>query len=126
MRRPVEGRVVRPFGTSKHPEFGTVTFNSGLDIEARSGSPVRAVARGKVEYASTLPGYGNCIILNHGGGYYTLYAHASRVLAKQGEIIEAGRVIAETGVGEAGEAPRLHFEIRRSKEALDPGAWLAK
>jgi septal ring factor EnvC (AmiA/AmiB activator) len=83
------------------------------------------VARGKIEYASTLPGYGNCIIVNHGGGYYTLYAHASRILAKQGELVEAGRVIAETG-GAAGSATPLHFEIRRSKEALDPSVWLAR
>jgi len=126
MPSPVEGTVVRPFGSFKHPEFGTVTFNTGLDIESRVGSPVRAVARGKVEYASTLPGYGNCIIINHGGGYYSLYAHASRILVGQGDIIEEGHVIAETGAGAAGSVTPLHFEIRKSKKALDPTEWLAR
>jgi septal ring factor EnvC (AmiA/AmiB activator) len=123
---PVEGTVVRSFGRFKHPEFGTVTFNTGLDIESRVGSPVRAVARGKVEYASALPGYGNCIIVNHGGGYYSLYAHTARIFVEQGEIVESGRVIAETGAGASGIVTPLHFEIRKSKKALDPTEWLTK
>ncbi len=118
--RPVEGNTVREFGRFRHPEFGTVTFNSGIDIEARSGSPVRAVAKGRVEYVDVLPGYGNCIIINHGGGYYTLYAHADRSLVAQGDKVDAGRVIAEVGV--AAESP-IHFEIRKSKKALDPLDW---
>jgi murein DD-endopeptidase MepM/ murein hydrolase activator NlpD len=126
MPTPVEGRIVRQFGRFKHPEFGTVTFNTGLDIESRTGSPVRAVARGKVEYASALPGYGNCIIINHGGGYYTLYAHTSRIFVDQGQSVEAGHVIAETGAGAASAPTPLHFEIRKSKKALDPGEWLAR
>ena len=118
--RPVEGNTVREFGRFKHPEFGTVTFNSGIDIEARSGSPVRAVAKGRVEYVDVLPGYGNCIIINHGGGYYTLYAHADRSLVEQGDKVDAGKVIAE--VGPEAESP-IHFEIRKSKKALDPIEW---
>jgi septal ring factor EnvC (AmiA/AmiB activator) len=126
MPPPVEGTVVRPFGRFKHPEFGTVTFNTGLDIESRAGSPVRAVARGKVEYASTLPGYGNCIIINHGGGYYSLYAHTSRIFVEQGDIVDSGHVIAETDAGGSGAGTPLHFEIRKSKKALDPGEWLTR
>jgi septal ring factor EnvC (AmiA/AmiB activator) len=118
--RPVEGNTVREFGRFRHPEFGTVTFNSGIDIEARSGAPVRAVAKGRVEYVDVLPGYGNCIIINHGGGYYTLYAHADRSLVGQGDKVKAGMVIAE--VGAAAESP-IHFEIRKSKQALDPLEW---
>ena len=119
--RPVQGNTVREFGRFRHPEFGTVTFNSGIDIEARSGAPVRAVAKGRVEYVDVLPGYGNCIIINHGGGYYTLYAHAERSLVEQGDKVDAGKVIAE--VGTAAESP-IHFEIRKSKKALDPLEWL--
>jgi septal ring factor EnvC (AmiA/AmiB activator) len=118
--RPVQGNTVREFGRFRHPEFGTVTFNSGIDIEARSGASVRAVAKGRVEYVDILPGYGNCIIINHGGGYYTLYAHADRSLVGQGDKVEAGMVIAE--VGPAAESP-IHFEIRKSKQALDPLEW---
>jgi septal ring factor EnvC (AmiA/AmiB activator) len=120
---PIEGRTIREYGRFRHPEFGTVTFNSGIDIEAVAGSPVRAVAKGRVEYVDVLPGYGNCIIINHGNGYYTLYAHADRSLVRQGEKVEAGSVIAEIGIG--AESP-FHFEIRKSKEALDPREWLRK
>ena len=118
--RPVEGSMVREFGRFRHPEFGTVTFNSGIDIEARAGAPVMAVAKGRVEYVDVLPGYGNCIIVNHGGGYYTLYAHAERALVGQGDKVDAGMVIAEVGV--AADSP-IHFEIRKSKQALDPVEW---
>jgi septal ring factor EnvC (AmiA/AmiB activator) len=123
---PVAGSVVRGFGESKHPEFGTVTFNPGIDIETRAGAPVRAVATGKVEYASLLPDFGNCIIIAHGQGYYTLYAHASKIFVKLGAMVRAGDVIAEVGGVSGDSSTPFHFEIRQSKKALDPGAWLRK
>ena len=126
MVTPVAGRQVRGFGQSKHPEFGTITFNPGVDIEARAGSPVRAVAKGKVEYASLLPGFGNCIILAHGKGYYTLYAHTSKMFVKQGAMVNGGDVIAEVGDSASGKASPFHFEIRKSKNPLDPAEWLKR
>ncbi len=124
MAWPVEGRTVRGFGRFRHPEFGTITQNTGIDIESVVGSPVRAVARGRVEYADALAGYGNCIIINHGGGYYTLYAHTANIFVGEGEAVEGGAVIAETGDPRGGSISVLHFEIRKSKEALDPAEWL--
>jgi septal ring factor EnvC (AmiA/AmiB activator) len=124
--RPVDGNVTREFGRFKHPEYGTVTFNTGIDISTRTGEPVRAVARGRVEYAGDLPGYGNCIILNHGGGYYTLYAHASAVFVSQASQVEKGSVIAEAGSTASGSGGTIHFEVRKAKKALDPGDWLAR
>ncbi len=126
MNPPVEGKRVRGFGESKHPEFGTVTFNPGVDIDARAGSPVRAVARGKIEYASLLPGFGNCIIVAHGQGYYTLYAHTSKIFVKKDAMVNAGDVIAEAGGAAAGTGNAFHFEIRKSKKALDPAEWLGR
>lgn len=126
MRAPVEGKRVRGFGESKHPEFGTVTFNPGVDFETRAGSPVRAVARGKVEYASLLPGFGNCIIVAHGQGYYTLYAHTAKIFVKKDAMVNAGDVIAETGGSAAETGNAFHFEIRKSKKALNPAEWLGK
>jgi septal ring factor EnvC (AmiA/AmiB activator) len=84
---------------------------------------VRAVAKGRVEYVDALPGYGNCIIINHGGGYYTLYAHAENSFVSQGDKVESGTVIAEVGDTEASP---IHFEIRKSKKALDPKEWLRR
>jgi septal ring factor EnvC (AmiA/AmiB activator) len=124
--RPVEGSVSRGFGRFKHPEYGTVTFNTGIDIETRAGEPVRAVARGRIEYAGDLPGYGNCIIVNHGDGYYTLYAHLSRIFVSQGVQVERGTLVAETGRDTAGGGGTIHFEIRQSKKALDPAEWLGR
>ncbi len=125
MLAPVEGRLVRGFGESRNPEFKTVTFNPGIDIDARAGSPVRAVAKGKVEYASLLPGFGNCIIIAHGQGYYTLYAHTSKMFVKLGSMVSGGDVIAEVeGSESAGNS--FHFEIRKSKKPLDPTEWLRR
>jgi len=125
MLPPVQGPLVRGFGESRHPEFKTVTFNPGIDIDARAGSPVRAVAKGKVEYASLLPGFGNCIIIAHGQGYYTLYAHTSKMFVKQGVMVSGGDVIAEAeGSGAPGTS--FHFEIRKSKKPLDPTEWLRR
>lgn len=125
MLAPVEGPVVRGFGESRHPEFKTVTFNPGIDIDARAGSPVRAVAKGKVEYASLLPGFGNCIIIAHGQGYYTLYAHTSKMYVKQGTMVSGGDIIAEAEGSEAAGSS-FHFEIRKSKKPLDPAEWLGR
>jgi septal ring factor EnvC (AmiA/AmiB activator) len=126
MQSPVQGTRVRGFGESKHPEFGTVTFNPGVDIEAAPGSPVRAVGRGKVEYAGLLAGIGNCIIVAHGQGFYTLYVHASKIFVKQGAMVSSGDVIGEAGGGVGDASTPFHFEIRKSKKALDPAEWLKK
>lgn len=124
--RPVSGTVTREFGRFRHPEYGTITYNTGIDIRTRAGEPVRAVARGRVEYAGELSGYGNCIILNHGGGYYTLYAHAATLFVYQSQQVEKGSVIAEAGGAAQGSAGTMHFEIRKAKKALDPAEWLAR
>ncbi|MCK4549696.1 MAG: peptidoglycan DD-metalloendopeptidase family protein [Candidatus Krumholzibacteria bacterium] len=124
--RPVGGEITRAFGRFRHAEYGTITFNTGIDISTRTGEPVRAVARGRVEYAGDLPGYGNCIILNHGSGYYTLYAHTSAVFVAQSAQVEKGSVIAEAGDAASGTGGTIHFEIRQAKKALDPAKWLAR
>ena len=126
LERPVSGEVIKRFGKFKHPEFGTVTYNTGIDIETRSGEPVRAVGRGRVEFSGVLPGYGNCIIINHGEGYYSLYAHIAEVFVDQGSQVEKGGLIAETLDQGTGMKGALHFEVRKSKKALDPEEWLVK
>jgi septal ring factor EnvC (AmiA/AmiB activator) len=124
--RPVEGKLIRSFGRYRHPKFGTVTFNSGIDIQAPSGTPIRAVAKGVVEFMDWIAGYGKCVILNHGQGYYTLYAHVSTLFVQPERQVEQGDVIAEVGDSGSLEGFVCHFEIRKSKEALDPMAWFTK
>lgn len=121
---PVAGKLRRGFGQSRHPKYGTVTFNNGVDIQAAAGSPIQAVASGIVEFVDWIDAYGKCIIINHGGGYYTLYAHLAQTFVQQGQQVSFGAVIAEVGDSGSLEGFECHFEIRQSKKALDPIQWL--
>ena len=121
---PVSGRVIKEFGRQIHPKYKTVTFNKGIDIQAAAGTDIRAVADGKVLYRSWLRGYGQFTILSHSRGYYTLYAHASEILVEVNDLVRAGQVIARVGETGSLDGPKLHFEVRHSKEQLDPLAWL--
>jgi murein hydrolase activator len=121
---PVRGELLRGFGRSVHPRFQTVTLNNGVNIAAQNGAPVAAVAVGTVEYSDHLPGFGQCVILDHGSGYYTLYAHLDRVFVTAGAETARGQVIAEVGRPEPGDPPQLYFEIRHGKTPLDPLDWL--
>jgi septal ring factor EnvC (AmiA/AmiB activator) len=121
---PVRGEVLRGFGRSVHPRFKTVTLNNGVNIAAQVGAPVAAVGTGAVEFSDVLPGFGQCVILDHGAGYYTLYAHLDQVFVTKGEQIAGGQVIAEVGRPAAGEPSQLYFEVRHGKTPLDPSDWL--
>ena len=126
MIRPVDGKIIRGFGKMKHPKYGTVTFNNGVDIGATSGAPIRAVAPAVVEFVDWIDGYGKCVILNHGGGYYTLYAHVAATFVSQGQKVAHGDVIAEVGDTGSLNGFECHFEIRKSKQALNPIEWFAR
>jgi septal ring factor EnvC (AmiA/AmiB activator) len=121
---PVEGKVVRWFGVQKDKRFGTSTFNGGMDIQSERESDVVAVHRGRADYVNWLPGYGQCIILNHGDGYYSLYAHTSSVYVKPGDLVAAGDVIASVGDTGSLLGNILHFEIRKDAEPVNPAPWL--
>jgi len=121
---PVDGRVLKPFGRSVHPEFKTVVVNKGVNIGAPTGTPIRSVAAGTVEYVDWLPGYGKCIIVDHGEGYYTLYAHASAIFPTVGSQVQPGEVLGEVGDTGSLNGSQLYFEIRQGKTPLDPDTWL--
>jgi len=122
---PLHGSLVGHFGPETHPKWGTVTPNNGVDIEAAVGTPVRAVARARVEYISEDYGtYGQMIILNHGDGYFTLYGHLSEIDVTVGQEVEAGKQIARSGDSGSLKGPILHFEVRKGGTPLDPEQWL--
>jgi murein hydrolase activator len=121
---PVRGTVVENFGENRHPKFGTVTRNNGVDIAAPEGTEIRAVEKGTVEFVDWYEGYGQTIILNHGGGFYTLYAHCGSVAVSQGQQVAAGAVIARVGDTGSLRGAELHFEVRKGKTAVDPLDWL--
>jgi septal ring factor EnvC (AmiA/AmiB activator) len=123
---PVAGKVIRGFGKHTHPKYGTVTMNNGLDISAKAGSPIVAVAAGFVEFVDWIDAFGKCVIVNHGGGYYTLYAHVADTSVSQGQKVGRGQVIAEVGDTGSLEGYICHFEIRQARKALNPAEWLTK
>ena len=121
---PVQGKVSRWFGVQKDPRFGTSTFNGGIDIQAEKEADVICVDPGRADYVDWLPGYGQCIIVNHGDGYYTLYAHTSKVFVSVGDTVRAGEVIASVGDTGSLLGDALHFEIRKDAEPINPAPWL--
>ncbi len=121
---PAAGAIVRDFGRSVHPRFGTVTMHNGLSLAVAPGAPVQAVAPGKVEFADHLPGFGRCVILDHGAGHYTLYANLARIFASRGEQVGEGQILAEMGAAGENGRPELYFEVREGREARNPREWL--
>ncbi|MBM3316303.1 MAG: peptidoglycan DD-metalloendopeptidase family protein [Candidatus Eisenbacteria bacterium] len=121
---PVAGRIVTRFGTQIHPRYGTQVEQKGIEIAADLGAPIRSVAAGRVVFEGWLEGYGETVILDHGEGYFTLYAHAAEILVSRGARVEAGQMIARVGSTDSLQGACLHFEIRKGAQALDPGAWL--
>lgn len=122
---PVSGKVVSLYGKVEHPKFHTVTFNNGIEIDAPLGTDVKSVYKGKVIYSGWLKGYGRIIILDHGDGFYTLYAHLSKVLKELDNLVENGETIAEVGDTGSLEGARLYFEVRYKGVPKDPMTWLA-
>jgi septal ring factor EnvC (AmiA/AmiB activator) len=123
---PCEGEVISDYGVEQHPKFGTIIKNNGMDIKAVAGSQVRAVAGGTVSFAGPLSGFGTCVIVDHGGGYYTFYGRLESVAVATGFDIAQGDQVGSVGETSAPEGPVLHFEIRQGKKALDPRLWLLR
>jgi len=123
---PVAGKIIRGYGKHTHPKYGTVTMNNGVDISASAGAPIVAVAAGVVEFVDWIDSFGKCVILNHGGGYYTLYAHLADTNVSQGQKVSRGQAIASVGDTGSLDGYVCHFEIRKGRGALDPAEWLTR
>lgn len=121
---PVRGKITSPFGTRVHPIFKTKTVHTGIDISAPNGTPVKAAGTGDVLYSGWLRGYGQIIIMDHGGGYSTVYAHLSRISVSEGQRITAGQVIGNVGDTGVTTGAHLHFEVRIKGDAKDPLKYL--
>jgi septal ring factor EnvC (AmiA/AmiB activator) len=122
---PVRGVLLASYGRVFDPDTRTATFRKGVAWEAPVGTPVHAVASGRVRYAGRFRGYGNVVILDHGADHFTVSAHLDRIDVAMGEAVAAGAPIGTVGETGSLEGPRLYFEIRRGGEALDPATWLA-
>ncbi len=123
---PADGSVLTYFGRQKHPTFNTYVQRKGIEIRTTEGSAIHAVMPGTVVYADWLKGYGLVIILDHANGFFSLYAHASKILTSVGAQVGSGQAIGETGdTGMTGENT-LYFELREGAEPVDPLQWLAR
>jgi septal ring factor EnvC (AmiA/AmiB activator) len=123
---PLEAPVLKPFGVERHPRFGTLIEHPGVDLAARPGTPVRAIHAGRVAFADWFKGYGLLAIVDHGTGYYSLYAHLRDLAVAPGAVVGAGGVLGHSGETGSLEGPRLYLEIRHRDRPLDPGRWLAR
>ncbi len=121
---PVKGRIVRGFGISR--EEGYDQISHGVDIKADEGAPVRSVYAGKVVFYNWITMYGNTLIIDHGGGLYSVYGHIQKALKSTGDSVNAQEEVAL--VGQSGDVlkPTLHFEIRYRDKPQDPYKWLSR
>ena len=118
---PVEGYISSPFGIRRHPLKPSVRkFHRGIDIPARPGTPVVATADGVVRFAGWNRGYGRIVVLNHGMGLVTRYAHNSRILVRRGDVVCRGTRIAEVGSSGLSSGPHIHYEVLLNKSHVDP------
>ena len=122
---PVQGQIIGKFGISKNPETGVVIENVGIDIKAKSGTPVKSVLDGVVSTITYIRGYGNLIIIDHGGGFSTVYAQIDDISVHENEYVQKGSTIA-TVVNPKNNNPEiLHFEVWGNQQKLNPQIWLS-
>jgi septal ring factor EnvC (AmiA/AmiB activator) len=123
---PVQGKLVGRFGPQKNEKLGTVTTNPGIDIAAPKGKGVRAVLDGIVVAITWIPGYGNTMIVDHGDSYYTVYAHIDNIQVNMNGYVLRDQVIAQVSDTGSLDGARLHFEVWRGKNKVDPLKWLKR
>ena len=117
---PVNGPITSGFGYRTHPVLGTTRLHAGVDFGAPTGTPIVAAADGRVESAGWQGGYGNAVIIDHGGGEATLYGHQSRLAVSTGAAVSRGQVIGHVGSTGMSTGPHLHFELRINGVPTDP------
>jgi murein DD-endopeptidase MepM/ murein hydrolase activator NlpD len=122
--RPVPGGVSSGYGYRIHPIFGDRRLHTGWDMNAACGDPIRASAAGTVIYVGWRGGYGNTVIVDHGGGMSTLYAHQSSMGSAYGQSVAAGEVIGRIGTTGVSTGCHLHFEVRVNAVPVDPAPYM--
>jgi len=123
---PVKGKIISFFGPYRDKKFAVTNFQSGINIQAERGEPIRSVSDGHVIYANWFKGFGNMMIVDHGDHYYTVYAHLEEVFKVKGDRVDQGEVIATVGDSGSMKGPALHFEVRHHGKPIDPLKWIQK
>ncbi len=117
-------KISSNYGPRIHPKFKTKSAHTGIDVPSPKGTPVRAGADGDVLYAGWLRGYGQIVILDHGGGFSTVYAHMSEILVEEGQRVKGGDPVGKVGATGVATGNHLHFEVRLNGNAQDPLKYL--
>jgi septal ring factor EnvC (AmiA/AmiB activator) len=123
---PVKGKIVSFFGHHKDSKLKVSHFQSGINIKADRGEPIRAVYSGQTLFSSWFKGFGNMLIIDHGDHYYSVYAHLEEQFKSKGDPVEAGEVIATVGDTGSMTGAGLHFEIRHHGKPMNPLGWIKK
>jgi len=124
LTRPVPGAISSGFGPRRHPILGVTRMHNGLDMNCRSGDSIVAAEAGTVILAGVKGGFGKAIMIDHGGGMVTLYAHQSALAVSTGDRVGAGEVIGYCGSTGLSTGPHLHFEVRIKGDPVDPANYL--
>lgn len=122
--RPVPGAISSGYGPRVHPILGTMRMHNGVDMNAAHGDPIRAGAAGTVIFSGVKGGFGNTVMIDHGGGMVTLYAHQSRLAVSTGQKVGSGETIGYIGSTGLSTGPHLHFEVRINGVAKNPSHYL--
>lgn len=117
---PVHGRISGRYGYRIHPVWRRRMMHTGLDIAARSGTPIRAALGGRVTFVGWKGGYGRTVIIEHPNGYETLYGHCSKILVNRGQTVKRGERIANVGTTGVSTGPHVHFEVKKSGKRMNP------
>ena len=123
---PVQGRLLSNYGRRTDPFSGMGTFHAGVDIAAPTGTPVRVAADGVVHFAQFFSNYGRLIVVDHGGGMQTYYAHLARIYVVPGQEVRRGATIGATGASGKVTSPHLHYEVRHGGNPINPYTFLAR
>jgi murein DD-endopeptidase MepM/ murein hydrolase activator NlpD len=122
---PIEkGRITSAYGRREHPKTGKKDFHSGIDLAAKPGTPVKATADGIVTFAGWGGANGNLVVLEHGFGYSTFYAHNKKVIVKVGDEVRRGDIISNIGSTGNSTGPHVHYEVWKDKRRLNPYKYL--
>ncbi len=123
---PINGKVVTKFGRQWNPKLKTTTEYPGIDIQGKANMPVKTILNGIVVTITYLRGYGTTVIIDHGGGFYTVYSQLKSLKTHVNSEVRSGDVIAHLAESNTENSTFLHFEIWGDGEKLDPEKWLAK
>jgi len=119
-------RVTSPFGYRIHPILKTKKLHTGIDVGIALGKDIVAAQSGTVIYSDWLGGYGKVIMIDHGGGIVTLYAHNSKLVVSEGDKVKRGQVVSKCGSTGMSTGPHLHFEVRENGKYVDPIKYVSK